>query len=52
MDKGNGLFSGIRTRRNSKVSINLDDEQQWEGDMVCKAECLNDTPQDGKIQAC
>jgi hypothetical protein len=41
MDKGKGLFSGLRSWRNFKVYINLDDEQQWEDDMICKAECLD-----------
>jgi hypothetical protein len=40
MDKGKGLFSGLSSRINSKVSINLDDEHQREDDMISKAEGL------------
>ena len=41
MDKRKGLFSGLRSRRNAKVAINLDDEQQKEDDMIYKADALH-----------
>jgi hypothetical protein len=40
MEKGKGLFSGLRSRRNVKVSINLDDKKQTEDDMICQAKAL------------
>jgi hypothetical protein len=41
MNKGKGLPSDLRSRRNTKVSINLDEEQLWEDDMLSKAEGLD-----------
>jgi hypothetical protein len=41
MDTVKGLFSGLSSRRNSKVSINLDDEQQYEDYTICKVDSLN-----------
>jgi hypothetical protein len=48
MNKGKGLPSDLRSRRNTKVSINLDEEQLWEDDMLSKAEAWMCVPQDGR----
>jgi hypothetical protein len=41
MNKGKGLLGGLRSRRNSKVSLNYDEEHLWEDDMLRKAEGLD-----------
>ena len=41
MEKGKGLFSGLRSRRNARVAINLDDKQQIEDDIIYQAEALD-----------
>jgi hypothetical protein len=41
MEKGKGLFSGLRLIRNTRVAINMDDEQQIEDDMIYQAEALD-----------
>jgi hypothetical protein len=40
MNKGKGLCGGIRLRRSTRVSINLDEEHLWEDDMLMKVEGL------------
>jgi hypothetical protein len=40
MEEGKWLISGLRSRRNAKVAINLEDVEQIEDDMIYQAEPL------------
>jgi hypothetical protein len=41
MEKGKGLFSSLRSRRNVKVALNMDDAHKFEDDLIYKAEALD-----------
>jgi hypothetical protein len=40
MEKGKSLFSSFRSRRNAKVSLNMDDERDFEWMMLYQVEAL------------
>ena len=41
MEKGKSLFSSFRSRRNARVSLNMDDEQDLEDRMLYQVEALD-----------
>jgi hypothetical protein len=41
MEKGKGLFSGLRSRRNTRFAANMDDDQQIEDGMIYQAEAFD-----------
>jgi hypothetical protein len=41
MEKGKGIFSSLRSRRNVRVALNMDDEHQLEDDLIYWAETLD-----------
>jgi hypothetical protein len=41
MEKEKGLFSSLRSRRNVRVALNVDDGQQFEDELLYKVEALD-----------
>jgi hypothetical protein len=41
VEKGKGIFSSLRSRRNVRVALNMDDEHQLEDDLIYKEEALD-----------
>jgi hypothetical protein len=41
MEKGKGLFSSLRSRRNVRVALNMDDDHQFEDELLYKVEALD-----------
>jgi hypothetical protein len=37
MEKGKGIFSSLRSSRNIRVALSMDDEHQFEDDLIYKA---------------
>jgi hypothetical protein len=41
MEKGKGIFSSLRSRRNVRVALNMDDDHQFEDELLYKVEALD-----------